>query len=62
MTWDEFRKRWEGYQQGLDEYTKTDIQCPECGEYLYRDDSVLFASNPPKQKYFCRKCRWVGYA
>ena len=39
----------------------TDVECPICGEHLYRDTSVCYTSDPPKYKYFCIHCQFVGY-
>ena len=38
----------------------TDIECPECGDWLYQDVSIVLASNPPQLRYHCKKCGWSG--
>lgn len=37
----------------------TDIECPECGKFIYLDTTVTLASYPPQYKYWC-PCGWVG--
>lgn len=57
MTWDEF------LDTPVDTYligqTQTDIECPECGRFIYLDTTVTLASDPPQYKYWC-PCGWVG--
>lgn len=60
MLWEEFRR--EQFILPEENETKVNVKCPECGELLYRDDTLVYVSNPPKSKYFCKRCRWVGYA
>lgn len=62
MTWEEFMNSWsvKPYDPNSITHVKTDIQCPICCEYLYRDDSVVLFSDPPQHKYSCDKCGWRG--
>ena len=58
MDWKEYKQmRIATLPQRLDR-TKMDIKCPECGEYIYRDDTVVFTSCPPQYRYFCASCGW----
>lgn len=41
---------------------KTDIECPQCNEYIFEDRSIILASYPPKLHYFCKRCGWRGIA
>lgn len=41
---------------------KTDIDCPVCGEKLYRDDTTVLTSYPPMHRYECDNCGWSGVA
>lgn len=59
VSWDRFTKEQLYFPE--ENETKMYVKCPECGELLYRDNTVICASNPPKSKYFCKKCKWVGY-
>lgn len=63
ITWEEFEDTRIKFHNFVDQ-TKvpTDIVCPKCGEKIYRDDSVIYASMPPKCKYFCDKCGWSDFA
>ena len=64
MTWEEFKKeretshRYVGYQ----EYEVTQIECPECGENIFKNMSLVLTSYPPQHQYRCFKCGWVGSA
>ena len=65
MEWDEFKNLKLGSNAKSNyEYkeTLTDINCPICGDKIYRDDSVILTSIPPKYRYFCKKCKWNSYA
>jgi len=32
------------------------FECPKCGGNVYRDMSIVYMTNPPKYKYFCKDC------
>jgi len=32
--------------------------CPICNGGVKRDYSVIYMTNPPKYRYFCRECGW----
>jgi len=59
MSWEEYKR--ECFILPIEDETKVNVKCPECGELIYQDNTVICASNPPKSKYFCKKCKWVGY-
>ncbi len=40
----------------------TQIACPACGRALYKDLSDYILTYPPKYRYFCSACSWMGYA
>lgn len=63
MTWEEFKDTRIEFHNLVDQKKiPTYITCPKCGEKIYRDDSIIYASMPPKHKYFCDKCDWSDYA
>lgn len=41
-------------------YEKTNIECPECNELLYKDISVVLTTYPCKYNYKCFNCGWTG--
>jgi len=43
-------------------FTKTNIQCPRCGEEVYLDSSKVLTTYPVKYAYQCKSCGWVGYS
>lgn len=59
MEWEEYKNKkkkiMSNYNYNLEETT---IKCPKCGEFIYRDVSVVLASYPPQYKYICIKCDW----
>lgn len=36
------------------------FECPKCGGNVYRDMSIVYMTNPPKYKYFCKDCGSVN--
>ena len=60
MTWEEFKVE-KNFQQntGLE---KTDIECPRCGEKIYKDTRFILTTYPPKNRYVCMECFWEGTA
>jgi len=40
----------------MDEWNKELFQCPQCGGAVKRDYSTMYATFPPKYRYFCRDC------
>ena len=61
MKWKEFKHKHNKYNSskivpyGLE---KTDIECPECGEYLYKNTLMVLCTYPPQYRYECIECRW----
>lgn len=41
---------------------RTDIECPECGNMVYRRTDIVLTSIPPKYQYECQNCGWVGFS
>jgi len=46
----------------VEDYDKEVYACPNCGKGVKRDYSMVFMSNPPKYKYFCKECgyKYIG--
>ena len=58
--------KWEEMQDMRLSETKTgqrltDIECPECGRFIYIDTSIVLTSYPVKYRYWCT-CGWTGYS
>lgn len=60
MKWEEFNKN--RVFHPIEDLTLTNIECPECGNYLVRREDIILTSNPPQKEYRCLKCGWVGSA
>lgn len=60
--------KWEDFIDNVDRtleiqgLQRTDIECPECGHFLYKRTDIVLSSYPPKYKYECPECGWVGCA
>ena len=60
MKWEEYKN----LKEPMNYYAthiRTDIECPKCGAYIYKDISIVYTSNPPKYKFNCFNCNWSGY-
>ena len=62
MTWDEFTKKQTERITVYGEFAVTNITCPDCGELIYRDMSVIMPTSPPRFRYICGKCEWEGWS
>lgn len=60
MTWDEFTVSIE--VEPHRRYEVTEIECPLCGELIYKDNDMMLPSNPPQYEYRCFGCVRIGYA
>ena len=54
-----FKEYWE--VQGLEGKDKTGIACPDCGEEMLVNRSIIYTSLPPKHKVDCPKCKYWGF-
>ncbi len=59
---------WNDFMNGISNFNiennneeLTNIRCPKCGEKVYKLNNQIYTSYPPKHKYICKKCGWVGY-
>ena len=59
MTWEEFNKPLP--MEDNPRYQKTDIECPECKKFIYKDIGVMLMTDPPQYRYVC-ECGWSGYS
>lgn len=41
-------------------WEKTDIECPECGDYVFKNNQIVLTTYPPKHRYECFNCGWSG--
>lgn len=57
MKWDDFNPNAD-YEHN--QYEPTNIECPECGEKIYRFVGIVLATYPPQYRYECKKCGWSG--
>lgn len=62
MEWVDFVNQKNSLNIIQDKLRVTDIKCPKCGQYIFVDNGIILTTNPPKRKYICKKCNWIGYA
>ena len=60
MTWEEFVKQ--KRQTINDEWEITDIECPDCGQKIFKNTMIVLATYPPTTAYCCPHCGWRGSA
>lgn len=61
ITWEEHQFKMPPHEVFTNKI-KTNIQCPKCGEPLYKRTDIVLTSYPAQYQYECEKCNWVGYA
>ncbi len=49
------------HQMNRNKESLTDIKCPDCGEALYADFTMILTSDPPCYNAWCKKCKWRGH-
>ena len=60
MEWSEFERMYpptQAFRSGV----KTDIKCPECGQYLFQRMDIILTSYPAQYQYEC-ECGFAGYS
>lgn len=58
MEWEEYKEKKKimfDYGGNLQE---TNIKCPECKKFIYKDVGIVLASYPPQYRYVCMNCGW----
>ena len=62
MTWEEYKNQQLEVNKYMNHamYTQTDIECPECGAFIYKNTTFTLASYPPQQLFRCMECGWSG--
>lgn len=41
--------------------TNTGIACPECGEELHANFTMMLVVSPPQYESWCNGCKWRGH-
>lgn len=60
MTWEEFKELNNPLFSMSDGKELTDIECPKCGNFIYRYTQMIFTTYPPQYHYECPNCGWNG--
>ena len=59
-TFEDFKMSFDAQDVDIQKYWDKELfKCPRCNEGVKRDYSVMYASIPPKYRYFCKSC---GYS
>lgn len=61
MKWEDFENYYSNMNMTLSNYVLTDIECPECGKFLFKRRDIVLTSYPPQYQYECA-CGFVGYS
>lgn len=61
MTWEEFIRPKPTNTYNTINRQLTEIECPQCGKYIYKRLDMIYTSFPPQNKYEC-DCGWVGFS
>lgn len=60
MKWEDYKEqetnRFKEMPSG--NWMKTNIECPVCGELVYKNVGLVSVCYPPKYQYRCAKCDW----
>lgn len=63
MKWEDFKDYTNRLRVELAQTERpTNIECPQCSECIYEDKGIVLASNPPRLRYYCKRCGWTGTA
>lgn len=60
MRWHEFLEKVKIHPE-LEQAVLTDIECPNCGRRIYREDNVTLTIHMSRSRYFCIGCDWEMY-
>ena len=59
MKWDEIKNQMP--EELFTNREKTDIECPNCGKFIYRRTDIVLTTYPAQYQYEC-DCGWTGTA
>lgn len=60
LKWEDF-KNYYSNADVLINRVQTNIECPECGKFLFERRDIVLTSYPPQYQYECA-CGFVGYS
>lgn len=60
MTWEEFVKQ--KHQTINNEWEITDVECPDCGQKIFKNTMIVLTTYPAQTAYLCPHCGWRGTA
>lgn len=61
LKWEDFKNYYSSMNMLSNNYAQTDIECPECGKFLFERRDIVLTSYPPQYQYECA-CGFVGYS
>lgn len=62
IKWDDIKDKRSNIGQYFTSRAKTNIECPKCGELIYKRTDITLTTHPAMYQYECDGCGWVGYA
>lgn len=60
MKWEDYQKKQSEMYIDYHRYEEMPVECPECGQNIYRDCAVVLTTYPPQHSYVCKNCGWHG--
>lgn len=62
MEWEEYKEKRKtvfNYNGNLQyNLQETNIKCPKCKKFIYRDVGIVLSTYPPQYRYICMDCGW----
>ena len=58
MEWEEYKEKKKIMLDYGGNLQETNIKCPKCGKFIYKDVGMVLATFPPEYRYTCMKCGW----
>lgn len=60
MKWEDYKEQeLNRFKVATENWVKTSIECPICGEIVYKNIGGICACYPPKYVYKCFRCDWT---
>lgn len=58
MEWEEYKEKKKIMLDYGGNLQETNIKCPKCKKFIYKDIGMVLASYPPQYRYTCMNCGW----
>jgi DNA-directed RNA polymerase subunit RPC12/RpoP len=62
LEWEDFKTVADRFTVDNSEWKEMNVKCPECGQPIYKNMTIVLTSCPPQYQYKCFACGWTGTA